>query len=317
MDIFKLFADLIALKLFGLSLGTPVGDAVHFFIEDVTKILFLTYAVSFIISFFRSYLSPKKIRAYLEGKPKFVAYFLASALGAITPFCSCSSIPLFIGFVEAGIPFGITMSFLITSPLVNEIAIVILGASVGWKITWIYVATGMSLGIIGGFIMDKLKFERYIEKSVYEMQIKDVKERKLTFKQNFDYARYYAGDLVSKLWVYMIVGIAVGAFLHGFVPQSFFVNYLGKDNLFAVPIATILGLPLYAGATTVIPIAQALIGKGVPLGTVFALMMSVVGLSLPEFIILRKVMTKKLLGLFAGLMFIMIVFVGYFYNFIF
>jgi len=318
--LFTLLADFLVYHLLALDAHSHLAEALHFFIEDVTKIFFLMTAMTTIVSFFRSRLNPEKVRHYLEGKPKWLAYILAVFLGAITPFCSCSSIPLFIGFVEAGIPFGITMAFLITSPMINEIAILILASAVGWQLAVIYVITGMSIGLIGGIIMEKFKLEKYVEGYVYDIQMGKQKvggSQEQTFAERLSYAWGYAKGIVKKIWLYIIVGIAIGAFLHGFVPEEFFAKYTHAGNFFAVPIAVVLGIPLYSNATGVIPIAEALLGKGVPIGTVLAMMMSVVAISLPEMIILRKVLKVRLLAYFTLYLLIAFNFVGYFYNLIF
>jgi len=316
---FTYLANYITYDLLGLLKTTAAAQSVHFFIEDSTKIIFLLFLVTGTISFFRTYLNAEKVREYLENKPKWLGYFLAAILGAITPFCSCSSIPLFIGFIEAGIPFGITMSFLISSPLISEITIVVLGGTIGWHITWIYVITGMIMGIIGGLIMEKLGLEKYVEGYVYKIKMakNKIAEASQTPRDKFNYAANYSWDIVKKVWLYVLIGVGIGAALHGYVPTEFFTKYLSKDNLFAVPMAVLVGIPLYANDTGIIPIAQVLIAKSVPLGTVFAMMMSVVAISLPELIILRKVMTKKLIVYFVGLLFILITIIGYFYNWIF
>lgn len=313
---FTYLADYITYGLLSLNPTTYLSRAVHFFIEDVTKILFLLFLVTYLVSFFRSYLNPEKVRDYLKNKPKWLAYLFAVILGSVTPFCSCSSIPLFIGFVEAGIPFGVTMSFLITSPLINEVAIVILGASLGWHVTVIYLITGMTIGLIGGLIMERLHLEKYVEDYVYKIKVNknNLTQVKETLRERSKYAIQYSLKIINKVWPYIIIGVGIGAFMHGFVPQSFMEKYLSSNNLLAVPMAVLLGIPLYSNAIGIIPIAEVLLTKGVPIGTVFAMMMSIVAISLPELIILRKVMKPKLLMYFALLLFIMIVFMGYFYN---
>lgn len=320
MKIFTKLADYLVYSLLGIEEQTHLGEALHFFIEDVAKIFFLLTAMSFVVSFFRSKLNPEKVRSYLEGKPKWLSYFLAVLLGAITPFCSCSSIPLFIGFIEAGIPFGVTMAFLITSPMINEIAIVIFASAVGAKLAFVYVITGMTIGFLGGLFMEKMGLEKYVEKYVYEIRMGKAKIKEdlvYSFKQQLKYAFDYTLEIIQKVWIYILVGIGIGAFLHGYVPQEFFVKYTGAGNFFAVPLAVLIGIPLYSNATGVIPITEALLGKGVPIGTVLAMMMSVVAISLPEMIILRKVLQVKLLFYFAGFLFFACVAVGYLYNFIF
>ena len=317
---FTLLADLLVYHLLALDPQAHLAEALHFFIEDVSKIFFLMTVMTTVVSFFRSRLKPEKVREYLEGKPKWLAYILAVLLGAVTPFCSCSSIPLFIGFVEAGIPFGVTMAFLITSPLINEIAILVLASAVGGQLAIVYVVTGMSIGLVGGLVMEKLGLEKYVEDYVYNIKMGKQgsgSEKTLTFKQRLSYAWGYAKTILKKIWLYVIIGIGIGAFLHGFVPQEFFAKYTSAGNTFAVPLAVILGIPLYSNATGVIPIAQALLGKGVPIGTVLAMMMSVVAVSLPEMVILRKVLKVRLLAYFTLYLFVSFIVVGYLYNWIF
>ncbi len=317
---FKWLSDIITYQLLGFDSDTHAGEAVHFFIEDVTKIFFLIIFIMTLVSFFRSHLDSAKVRDYLEGKPKFIAYILAVILGSITPFCSCSSIPLFIGFVEAGIPFGVTMAFLITSPMINEVALIVFASVVGWQLAFVYIATGMAIGIIGGLLMEKLGFEKYIESYVSDMRSgeSENQEKAITsFKERVHYAFGYTKDILDKIWVYVILGIGVGAYLHGYVPEEFFAKYASADNMFSVPIAVFLGIPLYSSATGVIPIAEALLGKGVPIGTVLAMMMSVVAISLPEMIILRKVLKPRLLIYFSVFMFCAFIIVGYLYNAVF
>lgn len=320
LDPFKLLADYITYNIAGMPIDTHLSHALHFFIEDVTKIFFLIALMTTIVSFFRSKLKPEKVRAYLEGKPKWLAYILAVVLGAITPFCSCSSIPLFIGFVEAGIPFGVTMAFLITSPMINEIAILVLASAVGWKLTCVYIATGLTIGIAGGVLMEKLGLEKYVEGYVYDIRMGKVPIAESTintFKERMAYAFNYTKDVIKKIWLYIVIGIGIGAFLHGYVPEEFLAEYTSADNFFSVPLAVILGIPLYSNATGIIPIAEALLSKGVPIGTVLAMMMSVVAISLPEMIILRKVLKPQLLIYFTAFMFFAFIIVGYLYNLIF
>lgn len=320
LNIFKILADYVTYDLAGMEAGTHLSDALHFFVEDVTKIFFLLFAMTTTVSFFRSKLKPEKVRAYLEGKPKWLAYILAVVLGAITPFCSCSSIPLFIGFVEAGIPFGVTMAFLITSPMINEIAILVFASVVGWQLTGVYIATGLVIGLTGGLLMDKLGLEKYVEGYVYDIRMgkTSIAENGITtFKDRILYAFSYTKDILKKIWIYIIIGIGIGAFLHGYVPQEFLAKYTSADNIFSVPLAVILGIPLYANATGIIPVAEALLDKGVPIGTVLAMMMSVVAISLPEMIILRKVLKPQLLIYFTAFMFFAFIAVGYLYNLIF
>jgi uncharacterized membrane protein YraQ (UPF0718 family)/cytochrome c biogenesis protein CcdA len=320
LSIFVMLADWVTYDLLSLNKETHLAEAIHFFIDDVTKIFFLLGLMTTIVSFFRSKLSPEKVRSYLEGKPKWLAYLLAVLLGSVTPFCSCSSLPLFIGFIEAGIPFGVTMAFLITSPMINEIAILVFATAVGWNLAFVYVITGMSIGLIGGYVMEKLGFEKYVEDYVYQIRMGKVPLTNkviTTFNQRLNFSLNYSKDIIKKIWLYIVIGVGLGAFLHGFVPQEFFAKYTGADNILAVPLAVILGIPLYSNATGVIPIAEALLSKGVPIGTVLVMMMSVVAISFPEMVILKKVLKIRLIAYFAIFLFFAFIVVGYLYNIIF
>lgn len=322
---FLRFADWLIYNILGLSQTTKIGTTLHFFVYDVIKILFLLFTIITLIAFLRSYIDNSKFKKYIEKQPKILAHFCASIFGAITPFCSCSSIPVFIGFIESGLPFGVAMSFLITSPMINEIAIVVLAGIVGIKITLIYLITGILVGTIGGFLMEKFGFKKYLQEYLFIIEghskggscccSKDLS--KSTIKERMINSLTYAKDLFSKIFLFVILGVAVGAFLHGYVPQEFFVKYMQSNNLFAVPLAVICGIPLYSDATTIIPIAQVLIQKGSAIGTVLVFMMAVVGLSLPEMIILSKVMKKELIIRYCIFMAITFTLVGYFYNLIF
>ena len=321
---FLKFADWFVYQVLGFSSETSFGAALHFFVYDVLKILFLLFTIISVIAFLRSYLDADKFKAYIEKQPKFLAHLLAALFGAITPFCSCSSIPLFIGFMEAKIPFGVAMSFLITSPMINEIAMLVLAGVLGIKITLIYIFTGITVGIIGGFLMEKLGFEKYLQDYLKKLGAntgccscscsteKDAISVKSRIKDTFIYAK----DLMQKIWLFVLLGVGVGAFLHGYVPQEFFMKYMSDNNFYTVPIAVIAGIPLYADATSIIPIAQVLIQKGAAVGTVLVFMMGVVGLSLPEMIILSRVMKKELIIRYVIFMFVTFTIVGYFYNFI-
>ena len=317
---FAKLADCVVYRLFSLSSESHLGEVLHFFIEDVTKIFCLIFLVTATVSFFRSKLNAKKIRLYLNEKPKWSSYLLAVILGAITPFCSCSSIPLFIGFVEAGIPFGITMAFLITSPMINEVAIFVFASIVGWQLASVYILTGMSIGFIGGWLMGKLGFEKYVKDyscDGCQGKCQCEGQETITTKQRIFYAIDYAKSIIKKIWFYVFFGIGIGAFLHGYVPQAFFIKYAGESNIFAVPLVVILGIPLYSNATGIIPVAEVLLGKGVPIGTVLAMIMSVVAISFPEMVILSKILEKKFLFYFALFLCVMFIVVGYLYNVLF
>lgn len=314
--LFTDLADLITHDLFGLSPGSDLGAAVHFFIEDTTKIFTLLVVIVFVMGLFRTLLAPEKVRTYLEGKPRGVAYVLAVLLGAVTPFCSCSSVPLFIGFLEAGIPLGATMAFLVASPMINEVAVVILGAVIGWELTALYVVTGLAVGVIGGWLTDRFGMERHVEAYVWNIRMGAVAMPEVDNSLG-GRVRFAAGEvreIVGRIWLYVLVGIGIGAGLHGFVPEDFFARHVSADNLLAVPVAVLAGIPLYSNATGVIPVAEALLAKSVPIGTVLALMMSVVAISIPEFIILRKVITIRGLAWFGGFLALAFIGVGTMFN---
>ena len=318
---FLKFADWLVYSQIGLSADTSFGAALHFFIYDVLKILFLLFVIISVIAFLRGQIDNDKFRKFIERQPRPVAHFLAAIFGAVTPFCSCSSIPLFIGFIEAGLPFGVAMTFLITSPMINEIAILVLAGVVGWKITALYLVTGIAVGMIGGYLMEKMGFQKYlkdlgIKKSCCCSCSGEEEKTKPSFKTQVVEATTYAKDLMSKIWLFVLIGVGVGAFLHGYVPEEFFVKYLSDNNFWAVPFAVLAGIPLYADATTIIPIAQVLIAKGSAIGTVLVFMMAVVGLSMPEMIIISRVMKKELIIRFVLFMFFTFILVGYLYNWI-
>jgi uncharacterized membrane protein YraQ (UPF0718 family) len=317
-DLFTRLADVVAYRLLSLDAGSHAGEAVHFFIEDVAKIFFLLVLVIFVIGLFRSWLSPERVRLMVAGRSRFVSYPMAVGLGAVTPFCSCSSVPLFIGFLEAGIPLGVTMAFLIASPMINEVAVVLLAALLGWKVTALYVATGLLVGIFGGLLVDVLKLERWVEDYVWSIRMGKVAlpEAASGLRARIDYAVGQVREIVGRIWLYVLAGVGLGALLHGYVPQDFFTAYAGADNPLAVPLAVLAGIPLYSNATGVIPIAEALLGKGVPVGTVLALMMSIAAISLPEMIILRKVLKPPLIATFVAILFVAFVIVGYLFNFL-
>lgn len=301
---------------FKLDAATGVGSSVHFFIYDVIKILILLSFMIFLISFIRSYFSPEKTKRILTHFGGAKANAMASVLGIVTPFCSCSSVPLFIGFVEAGIPLGVTFSFLITSPIVNEAAFAILLAAFGWKIAVIYVITGVLVGIFGGLIIGKMKMEKYVEDYVYKMQMKAVAEMESSLSDRLSYAWDQVKAIIKKIWLFLLIGIGIGAAIHGWAPAEMLVKYAGPNNPFAVVVAVILGIPLYSNALGTIPIAEALIYKGVGLGTALAFMMAVTALSFPEMVLLRKVIKPKLIAAFIIITGIGIILVGYLFNFI-
>ncbi len=305
----------VVYDLFGLPYGSKLSSTVDFFLYDTAKIFILLAVIIFAISFIRSFFPPERTRGILSHKKEFIGNILAALLGIVTPFCSCSAVPLFIGFVEGGVPLGVTFSFLISSPMVNEVAIVLLWGLFGWKITAIYIGTGLSVAIIGGYVIGKLKLERWVEEYVYDMHLGEAQPiLTQTFRERIEYAKFNTKDILKRIWFYVIIAIALGGFIHGYVPEDFLVRYAGKGNWYAVPLAVLLGVPLYSNAAGVIPIVYALMQKGLTLGTTLAFMMAVTALSLPEMIILRKVLKVRLLAVFVGIMTVTIMAVGYLFN---
>ena len=312
----KSFAYYLVYNVFGMAQGARLSGALEFFIYDTIKIFLLLSVIIFIVSIIRSYFPPERTKKILSHKREFIGNILAALLGIVTPFCSCSAVPLFIGFVEAGVPLGVTFSFLISSPMVNEVAVVLLWGLFGWKIALIYMGTGLLVAIIAGMIIGKLKLEKWVEEYVYKIKSlgapADIARQ--TFKDRIVYARENTTDILKKVWAYVIVAIGIGGFIHGYVPEDFLVRYAGPQNPFGVPIAVALGVPLYSNAAGVIPIVYALMEKGMSMGTVLAFMMAVTALSLPEMIILRKVLKVNLLAVFVSIMTVTIIGVGYLFN---
>ncbi len=298
--------------------GTHLTETIWFFIFEVPKVLMLLSLIIFCVSVVRSYLPPEKTRKYLEGKPLFLGNVIASLIGIVTPFCSCSAIPLFLGFVEVGVPLGVTFSFLVAAPMINEVAVILLFGMFGWKVAVIYILTGLVIAIVSGYILGKLKLERWVESWVYQIksEAETNVEGKMLFSDRLKYAFDFLKDMISRIWIYIIVGIGIGAAAHGYVPDNYLSEVLGKENWYAVPLAVIFGVPLYSNAAGIIPIVSVLIEKGVPLGTALAFMMAVIGLSLPEMIILKKVLKWKLIGVFAGVVAFGILVVGYLFNYV-
>jgi len=319
LEVFTKLADVITYDALSLARENKLADAVHFFIEDTTKIFFLLAVMIYAIGFGRSYVSPEKVRLWLTGKTRFTGYVLAALLGAVTPFCSCSSVPLFIAFLSAGIPLGVTMAFLITSPLVNEVAVVLLGGALGLTFTIAYVTIGIVLGILGGFVTDAFKLDRWVEPYVWNIKMPSpaTVDEASGWKWRERYARGEVIDIIKRVWLYVLIGVGLGAGLHGYVPKEWFLANAGADNPFAVPLAALAGIPLYANAAGIIPVAEVLLNKGVPIGTILAFIMSIVAISLPEMFILRKVLKPQMLVFFAGFLFVSFVGVGYLFNFIF
>ena len=310
------FADLVVLRWLGLDVETHLGGALHFFVYDTLKIFLLLSTIIFFVAIIRTWFPPERTKRILSHKREYVGNVMAALLGIVTPFCSCSAVPLFIGFVESGVPLGVTFSFLISSPMVNEIALILLWGMFGWQVALIYIGTGLLVAIVAGIVIGRLKMERYVQDYVWEIKVGDVDVAEQSWSERFAYARDYTTGLLKKIWPYVVIGIGIGAFIHGYVPQDFLLKWAGRDNPFAVPLAVILGVPLYANAAGVIPIVQALTAKGMAIGTVLAFMMAVTALSLPEAVILSNVLKKRLLATFFGVVAVAIMMVGYLFNLI-
>ncbi|RLD30507.1 MAG: permease, partial [Bacteroidetes bacterium] len=307
--IFTKLADFIVYNLMGLTADRHLTESIHFFVEDVSKIYVLLIIMIYLISVLRAGLNTDKIKNYLEKRGRWAGYFIASGFGAITPFCSCSSIPLFLGFTSAGIPLGITMAFLITSPLINEVAVILLGSMLGIRFMIIYVAIGIGSGIIGGIIIDLIKADRYLTDIGQKAKIKstsasdksvqtDLVEKTDGFKYRHNFAVDEVKTIFSRVWIWVLVGVGLGAVMHGFIPDNWILDHLGRGQWWSVPGAVLLGIPLYANASGVIPVVETLIEQGLPVGTAMAFMMSVVAASFPEFMMLKQVMKPKLLLIF-------------------
>jgi len=305
-------------SVISMDRNSPFTEAVRFFVFEAPKVLLLLTAIVFVVGIIRSYFSPDKTRRALEGKPLFLGNIMASTLGIVTPFCSCSAIPLFIGFMESGIPLGVTFSFLIAAPMINEVALVLLFGLFGWKTALLYASTGLLIAIAAGWVIGRLKVERFVEAWVYEIKPAELTmaERRMSFSERIQVGYAAVADIVSKVWIYIVIGIAVGAGVHGYVPENFMASLMGKSAWWSVPLAVLIGVPLYSNAAGIIPIIQALLEKGASLGTSLAFMMSVIGLSLPEMIILRKVVKLPLIMIFIGIVAAGIMTVGYLFNMI-
>lgn len=300
----------------GMTAGSHLTEALRFFVFEVPKVLLLLTLIIFLVGIVRSYFSPEKTRKALEGKSLFTGNVLASMLGIVTPFCSCSAIPLFLGFVEAGIPIGVTFSFLIASPMINEVAIVLLFGMFGWKTAVIYVVSGLVIAIIAGWVIGKLNLRHWVQDWVYQSQFgnSDSEGEKMKFTDRIQYGYNTVKEIVSKVWLYVVIGIAIGAGAHGYIPEDFMVLLMGKSAWYSVPLSVIIGIPLYSNAAGIIPIVSVLIEKGASLGTALAFMMAVIGLSLPEMIILKKVLKVQFILTFAGIMAAGIMLVGFLFN---
>lgn len=312
-------ADFLTFQVLRLAPESPIGSSLNFFFYDVPKILLLLSGMIFIITTLRSFITPEQSRRWLGGRREGVGNTLAAFVGVITPFCSCSAVPLFIGFVESVVPLGVTLSFLIAAPMVNEVALVMLFGMFGWQIAGLYLVSGLTIAIVAGIVIGRLKMERYVEEFVYQIKIKSSELSEsghLTWTERFEQSFQSTRDIVGKVWIFVILGIAVGAFIHGYVPNDFLVEIMGKKAWWSVPVAVILGAPLYSNAAGVIPVVSVLLEKGATLGTVLAFMMSVVALSLPEMIILRRVLKPRLIALYVGVVTVGIILIGYLFNLI-
>ncbi|OQW90692.1 MAG: hypothetical protein BWK79_19085 [Beggiatoa sp. IS2] len=313
---FATIADIIIYQWSGFSAASHLGNALHFFVEDVLKIFSLLVIIIYFIGLFRSALNPVTIRDYLRNRSQALARTLAVTLGAVTPFCSCSSVPLFIGFVEAGIPLSITFSFLIASPMINEVAVVLLIGILGWKLTLLYVMSGLTVAYVGGMVMERCRLERWVEDYVWKIQMGQVVQPTIavSLQERHQFAVEQVTDIVRRIWLWVLLGVGVGALFHGYAPQALVENLSQQYPILAVPMAVILGIPLYSNAIGVIPIAEAMLTKGVAVGTTLAFMMSIVTLSLPELLILRKVIRWQGLAVFVLILAVAITLVGWTFN---
>jgi uncharacterized membrane protein YraQ (UPF0718 family) len=310
-------ADWLTFSLFGLDRESQLGAAVGFFLYDTPKLLLLLAGMIFVITLLQTFIDTEKVRALVEKRGEGVGNLLAALFGALTPFCSCSSVPLFIGFVQAGIPLGITFSFLITSPIMNEIAFVMLIGLFGWEVALLYLISGVTIGVVAGLVLGRLKLERYVEPFVYGIKANGAQRGpglRLTWYDRFTQAAEKTREILGRVWLFVVIGIAIGAFIHGFVPEDALTGILGESAWWSVPAAVLVGIPLYSNASGIIPVISALLGKGAALGTALAFMMSVVALSLPELIILRKVLRPRLIAIFVGVVALGIILTGYLFN---
>jgi uncharacterized protein len=307
----------VSTRLLGLAPGSRIEATVRFFVYEAPKVLLLLVVVVFVVGVVRSFFTPERTRAMLAGRRESAGNVLAALLGVVTPFCSCSAVPLFIGFVTTGVPLGVTFSFLISAPMINEIALVLLFGLFGWKVALLYAGTGLVIAIVAGWVIGRLKLERWVEPWVYAAAAGPtaaVVDAPLTWGDRAGLGREAVRDIVGRVWPYVLAGIAVGAAIHGYVPQDFMARIMGRGAWWSVPLAVLIGVPMYSNAAGIIPIVQALLEKGAALGTVLAFMMSVIGLSLPETIILRKVLTLPLIATFVGVVAAGILVVGYVFN---
>ena len=317
------FADWLVFGVFGLAQTSRLGEALNFFVYDTLKILFLLFLISTVMGVVNTYFPIERLRNFLSSHRLYgLQYVFASVFGAITPFCSCSSIPLFLGFVKGGIPLGVTFSFLITSPLINEVAVAMFAGTFGWSVTGIYVLTGIVLGSIGGIVLGRMKLERWLSPWVIQIQQTAVRNndewdaQHLSFLERLPFIVLEAWGIVRGVLVYVLIGIAIGAFMHGYIPEGFFEQYMSGNSWYTVPLSVILAVPMYANAAGIVPVVEVFVAKGIPLGTAIAFMMSVVGLSLPEATMLKKAMTWRLILVFFSTVALFIILSGYLFNFI-
>jgi len=313
-DYLQIFADWLTYPILGLVQGSPLASSVNFFIYDTIKVTLLLSVIVFAVAIIRTFITPQKVKKWVAGRTEGVGNVLAALLGIPTPFCSCSAVPLFIGFVESGVPLGITFSFLIASPLINEVAAAMLLAMFGWQIALLYIVSGLVIAIVAGIVIGRLHLESEVEEFVWKCKMHDNPDKPMTWNERLAFAKSEAKEIVSKVIPYILLGIGIGAVIHGYAPADFLVNIAGKDNPLAVPVAILIGIPLYSNAAGMIPIMEVLTAKGMAIGTALAFMMAVIGLSLPEMVILRKVIKVKLLAIFAVILFLSFTMTGYLFN---
>jgi uncharacterized membrane protein YraQ (UPF0718 family) len=313
-DLLAQFADWVTYAGLGLVQGSPLASSVNFFVYDSIKVTVMLAVIVFLVAIVRSYITPQKVKKWVAGRTEGIGNVLAAILGIPTPFCSCSAVPLFIGFVESGVPLGITFSFLIASPLINEVAAAMLLAMFGWQIATLYIVSGLIIAIIAGIIIGRLHLENEVEEFVYKCKLHDLAEKAMSWRDRLIFAKNESRDITLKVLPYILLGIGIGAVIHGYAPADFLVNIAGKNNPLAVPIAVLIGIPLYSNAAGMIPIMEVLTAKGMAMGTALAFMMAVIGLSLPEMIILRKVISIKLLAIFAVILFVSFTLTGCLFN---
>jgi len=313
-DYLQLFADWVTYSVLGLVEGTALASSVNFFVYDSIKVTLMLAVIVFAVAIVRTFITPQKVKKLVAGRTEGVGNVVAAVLGIPTPFCSCSAVPLFIGFVESGVPLGVTFSFLIASPLINEIAAAMLLAMFGWEIAALYIISGLIIAILAGIIIGRLHLEGEVEEFVYKCKLHDLVEKEMTWNDRLVFAKSESKDITLRVLPYILLGIAIGAVIHGYAPADFLANIAGPDNPLAVPIAVLIGIPLYSNAAGMIPILEVLTANGMAMGTALAFMMAVIGLSLPEMIILRKVLKIKLLATFAGILFVAFTLTGYLFN---